>query len=410
MSAATSTTTAAAGSARRSPVRGWVLLGLGLLAGAGLLTWANLARAGSLEALHPENPREEGARALAQVLEQQGVEVEVVTGDAELREADTGPGTLLVVTSTGELGTATYPALRTAMSQVAGSVLVAPTALALEGLGLPVRVGTPAGGRLEAGCDLAAVRDLTLDATGPTYEVEGDPVGQDQDTCFTSGSGAELPGLLLRLGDVHLLGGASAMSNDLVDEADNAAVMLRLLGSQERVLWYVADDEDLAVTDTRADSQALGELVPAWLVPGLVLLGGALLATMLWQGRRFGPLVVEPLPVTVRADETETSRGRLYRAARDRQHAADALRADARARWRAHLGASPSTGDDELVDLVLRHLSATRPDRRFTRDELRALVHDGRVTDDRGLTRLAAGLAALDPARETRTTDREDPR
>ena len=105
----TTSTTPAPGSARRSSVRGWVLLGLVLLAGAGLLTWANLARAGSLEALHPENPREEGARALAQVLQQQGVEVEVVTGDAELREADTGPDTLLVVTSTGELGTSDLP-------------------------------------------------------------------------------------------------------------------------------------------------------------------------------------------------------------------------------------------------------------------------------------------------------------
>lgn len=406
----TTTDTAAPSSARRGSARGWLLLGLGLLAGAGLLTWANLARAGSLEALHPENPREEGARALAQVLQQQGVEVDVVTGDAALRAADTGPDTLLVVTSTNELGTSTYPALRTAMSQVAGSVLVTPTARALGELELPVRVGTPTGGRLEAGCDLEVVRDLTLDAAGPTYEVQGDPVGQDQDTCFTSGSGAELPGLLLRVGDVHLLGGASAMTNDTIDEADNAAVMLRLLGSQERVLWYVADETDLAVTDTRADGQGLGALLPAWLVPGLVLLGGALLVTMLWQGRRFGPLVVEPLPVTVRADETETSRGRLYRAARDRQHAADALRADVRARWRARLGVSTATGDDELVDLVLRHLGATRPGRRFTRDELRALVHDGPVTDDRGLTRLAAGLATLDPARDTRPTDREDPR
>lgn len=406
-SAAPSTT-----SARRTSVRGWVLLGLGLLVGAGLLTWANLARAGSLEPLHPENPEEDGARALAQVLEQQGVQVDVVTGDAELREADPGPATLLVVTSSNELGTTTYPALRAAMSQVAGSVLVSPTALALEELGLPVRVGTPTGGRIEASCDLAAVQDLTLDASGPTYEVSGDPVGQDQDTCFTSGSGAELPGLLLRVDEVHLLGGASAMSNDTIDEADNAAVMLRLLGSQERVLWYVADETDLAVDDTRADAQGLGELLPDWLVPGLVLLGGALLAAMLWQGRRFGPLVVEPLPVTVRADETETSRGRLYRAARDQQHAADALRAHTRARWRARLGVSPVVGDDELVDLLLRHLTATRPERRFTRDELHALVHDGPVADDRGLTRLAAGLAALDTqdTQDTQDTDREDPR
>ncbi len=398
-----STTTAPAGeasAARRATVRGWAYLALGLLAGTALLTWANLDRAGSLEELHPENPREEGARALAQVLEDEGVEVDVVTSDADLRAATTGDDTLLVVTSTHELGTSTYPAVRQTMGDVAATLLVSPTALALDGLGLPVRVGSPVGGVLEARCDLQPVRGLTLYSGGPAYEVTGDPAGQDQDTCFRGGTGAELPGLLLRTGDTYVLGGASAMTNDRIDEAENAAVALRLLGSRARVLWYVADQDDLAASDTRADTQPLAELVPPWLVPGVVLLGGALLATMLWQGRRFGPLVVEPLPVTVRADETETSRGRLYRAAGDPQHAADALRADARARWRDRLDLPAATSEDDLVRLVGRHLASRPP-----HDELRALLRDGPVTDDRALDRLAAALSTLET-----TTDPEEPR
>ena len=71
---------------------------------------------------------------------------------------------------------------------------------------------------------------------------------------------------------------------------------------------------------------------------------------MLWQGRRFGPLVVEPLPVVVRAARpSRAGAGSTARPA-TAQHAADALRADARARWRAHLAASPSATDDELID------------------------------------------------------------
>ena len=46
---------------------------------------------------------------------------------------------------------------------------------------------------------------------------------------------------------------------------------------------------------------------------------------MLWRGRRLGPLVVEPLPVVVKAVESTQGRGRLYRRVRDRAHAAGIL-------------------------------------------------------------------------------------
>ena len=106
---------------------------------------------------------------------------------------------------------------------------------------------------------------------------------------------------------------------------------------------------------------------------------------------------VWPLPVTVRADETEASRGRLYRAARDRRHAADALRADARSAGRERLHLPPTATIDDLVDhLLARPGSPDRP-------TLHALLTDGPVEDDRALLRLAADLAALtDPHPGTR--------
>ena len=63
-----------------------------------------------------------------------------------------------------------------------------------------------------------------------------------------------------------------------------------------------------------------------WLAPAAVVLGTAVLVLAFVRGRRMGALVVEPLPVVVRAVETTESRGRIYRRARDRARAAAVLR------------------------------------------------------------------------------------
>ncbi len=398
----------------RSRRRGRLGLLAVLVVGASLLTWANLSRGGPAVPQHPENPREQGSRALAQVLEAEGVEVTVVTTDAALSRTSVEKGTTLLVTSTGELGTSTYASVREARQRAGATVLVSPTQLALDELRVGARVGSATGGTTEAGCDLELARDLSLDGSGPTYEPLGAPVSVDHDTCFTTGSGAELPGLLLRIGSTFALGAADTMTNDRIDEADNAALLLRLLGSNPRLVWYVADADDLDVTDTRADSAALSALLPGWLVPALILVGAGLAALLLWRGRRFGPLVVEPLPVTVPADETEASRGRLYRAAKDPQHAADALRADARARWRERLGLSPGTTHADLAVQVHSRLRSTEAHASLTQEEVAGLLHDGPVPDDRSLVALAARLHDLLPAptaeTDTSPTERKDPR
>ena len=379
-------TTVSAPRATRGGARGWVGLVLLLVVGTVVLTVANLGRAGSTEPLHPQNPREDGARAVARVLDRHGVQVEVVGSDRELRRTALDEDTTLVVTGTGELGSSTYATVRTAREQAGTTVLVAPPDPLLVELGIGARTATPSGGDVEAGCDLPLLQGLTIRGSGPTYKLEG----RSGDTsCFRSGSGAELPGLVAVTGDTVLLGASGLLTNDLVDEADNAAVALRLLGQHPRVVWYHATSDDLRAGDRRADDTELSTVLPDWLAPAGLLVVVAVVLALLWQGRRFGPLVVEPLPVTVRADETEASRGRLYRAARDRQHAADALRADARSAWRERLHL-PLTAP---VDVLVEQLAARpgSPDRQT----LRTLLEDGPVGDDRALLRLAAALAAL---------------
>jgi hypothetical protein len=120
----------------------------------------------------------------------------------------------------------------------------------------------------------------------------------------------------------------TSFTNERVLDSDNGALALRLLGQQDRLVWYVADSADTAASD----GVGLSGLLPPWVLPGLYLLFASLLGVVLWRGRRLGPLVTEPLPVVVRAAESTESRGRIYRRTGDRRHAAGILVHSARRR------------------------------------------------------------------------------
>ena len=149
-----------------------------------------------------------------------------------------------------------------------------------------------------------------------------------------------------------LLGGSAILRNDEVLRADNAAVALRLLGQHERLVWYVPDFADL----DSAEAVSLATLLPDWLRPGLWLAALAMVAVLLWRGRRLGPLATEPLPVVVKAIETTRSRGRLYRKADDRAHAAAALRDGRAAPLAEHLRLPAGAAPETLVRDVARHV------------------------------------------------------
>ena len=148
-----------------------------------------------------------------------------------------------------------------------------------------------------------------------------------------------------------LLGAGQALSNDQVLRADDAAVALRMLGQDDRLVWYVPTLDDL-VGD---DGVSLATLLPDWLRPALWLTAISAIALLLWRARRLGPLATEPLPVVVKAIETTRSRGRLYRKAGDRAHAAAALRSAARIRAADRLGLGPHADTDAIVRDLARH-------------------------------------------------------
>ncbi|KQW48729.1 hypothetical protein ASC77_08310 [Nocardioides sp. Root1257] len=363
--------------ARRRPSGSTLLVAGGLV--AAVVTAIVLAGqdSGRTAALDPDNPGPNGAQALARVLDDQGVDLTVVRSADALDAAGVDGDTTVLVTSADLLGRSTTDRL---LDDAAPGrlVVVEPGPGTTDALGvteLPSSLALE--DPVESGCADPTYAGLTIDVDRAlAYAVD--------DGCFPTDDGALL--VEPRPGTV-LLGAGDALRNDQVLHADNAAVGLRLLGRSDRLVWYVPSLDDL-VGD---DGVSVSTLLPPWLRPALWLVAVATLGLLVWRARRLGPLAIEPLPVAVKAIETTRSRGRLYRKAGDRAHAATVLRAAARGRATEllRLGAHPDP--EALVRDVARHTG--RPVA-----EVDALLgpHAPAPTTDHDLITLADQLAELE--------------
>lgn len=337
--------------------------------------------------LHPANPGPDGARAIARVLADRGVAVQVATGVEELEAAGPDAATTVLVTSPEELGPGTAEHLvRTAGRSTL--VVAGPGTTATETLGIGTPPEPAEASGVEAGCrdhGLEPGLEITVDRAQAHDRSSAPDAG-----CFATDQGH----LLASTADgLTLLGAADLLQNEQVTRADNAAVALRLLGQHERLVWYVPRLDDLGAGD-RVDVRTL---LPPWLGPALGLLALAVLTLMVARGRRLGPLEVEPLPVTVRAVETTRARGRLYRRAGDRAHTARTLRRATLRRTTVRLGLPPGIPTGDIVAALARETGRDETELR------RALDPEAPApTTDEELVGLAQDLAALEEEVATR--------
>jgi hypothetical protein len=337
------------------------------------------------------NAAANGSKALIEVLRQNGVTVSTPRSldrvFAEAAKGTSGTTTIAVYDPKSILSGTQVASLRGLARNI---VLIEPSRDALAELAPEIHQAGYANDSLKADCSFPAVRQAgTVTGTGVGYRLAAGT--DDAISCLGSGDNVHS---LIRVtnaaGTVTAFGASSTLTNQAIATDGNAALALGLFGETTHLVWYLP-----SIADAPAASGDIA--TPGWVVPTGVLCLAIVLAAAVWRGRRFGPLVLEKLPVIVRASETMEGRARLYQKASSRTHALDALRIGAIGRLATLCGLPRLANLDEVIGAVAQ-ATGRHP------GELRALLVDDLPTSDSGLLRLSDELLVLE--REVQTATR----
>ncbi len=358
----------------------WIVIGSIVALTLGYVVVSRLSSGPDDRALSPHNAAPGGAMAAAEILRTQGVAIsepgsfEQALGKLKAKD---GPATLLLYDQNSYLSETQLRQLRAAADRI---VVISPSRRTLRGLdgGLRNAGVLPQGHEvMEPQCSLEDPR-----VAGNISAVNGQLYAGGEICYRVDGGGLYA---VSNDGRVVVLGSAALLSNELLDQRGNAALVLRSLGDSPELLWYLPGLGDVPQDRNPA---TLNELAPPWVAflgPWLVVV--ALLA-VLWRGRRLGPLVFEPLPVVVKAAETAEGRARLYQDSRATERAAANLRAGTLVRLSRVFRLGPEAGVDALVEAISRKTG--RPP-----VQLREIL-DYRPESQSGLVRWAQTLEQLE--------------
>jgi hypothetical protein len=348
-----------AGVARAAP---WVAVLLGLL----LVAAIGGRRAEEGNPLDPESPGPLGTKGLVEVLRELGARV-TVSADQP------GGGTDTALLLSDDLTPERRAGLLGWVRQ-GGTLVVADPGSAVtqaEPVG-STRIGL-LDAQIERRCAVAALADVGRVAApgGIVFEVPagrgGSPAETGTQACFPRNDGAWLLVQPLGTGTVVRLGGASALVNQELGEADNAVLLASLLAPTRGTAVQV-----LRPPLPGGGSAGLGDLVAPRVRLALWQLVVAFGLLALWRARRLGRPVTEPQPVQIPGAELVVAVGNLLQRARGRGQAAGLLADDLRRSLAERLGL-PASAPAELVadtvaartgiprERVLRALAPTTP-------------------------------------------------
>jgi len=366
--------------------RAWIVIAVVLVLGAFvvLVIQGGVRQPGLL--LGADNPAPTGAKALIEVLRDHGVmATEARSFDVAIEAAEQG-ATVVLFDELGVLDDAGLTELGSAADRL---VVIAPGFAALEALAPGVRLAGAASGPLDdPGCDFGpADRAEELSDGQGLLTIDDSAADAGWQGCFADGDFgfALVTGEAPSGGELVLVAATTAFENGRITERGNAALAIGLAGASDDLVWYLPGPGD-SDADT---APTIGELTPGWVSPVMVLLMGVVIAAGIWRGRRFGPLVVEQLPVHVPAGETSAGRARLYARSASRVHALDQLRIGAIRRIAVTLRLPRSTAVDQVADAAAQ---ATGRDPAA----VRRLLVDDLPSHDRQLVDLAGELARLE--------------
>ncbi|PZG25504.1 DUF4350 domain-containing protein [Spongiactinospora gelatinilytica] len=339
------------------------------------------ARQGS--ELDPDDTTLTGAKGLAELLREAGVEV-VRVSNATAAAAVAGDDSLLLVPHTVRLPPEQFEMLAALPSD---RLLVAPAAATRAALAPGVKWTAEAQTRSrEPHCALpAATRAGTAHTGGFAMTAPSGATG-----CYPAADGPTLVSYTSGERTITVVGDGGFMTNLRLGEDGNAALAMNLAGSRGTLIWMVPPDDpgELGAL-VWPGSRTLYELVPAGVYWALLQLVIAVALVAAWRARRIGPVVVERLPVAVRAAETVEGRGRLYRARRARDRASAALRAGTLHRLVPRLGLTADSGPEVVVATLAGRTGQDS-------HRVRSALFGPPPADDGGLVALAAYLDTLE--------------
>lgn len=362
---------------------GWVAIAAAVIVFALLIAALSFGAPDSRGALDPESAKDSGTQALAELLRDQGVEITVARTRADA-VATVDENTTLVLADPFSLSD---DAVAELVEPSDHTVFLSSATRLLRLLDLGENAAPPASGAIPARCDLPELANIGSVQPDRFFSPADGVTG-----CFEDDDAAGL--LVDDRGGVRtvLLEGTSLLSNEHLAENGNAALGLALLGQSDHVVWYVPSFAD---TDLEAQSpDTLATLTPEWVTPAILLLLLAGVVAGISRGQRFGPLVTETLPVTVRASETMHGRARLTAKAGDSAHAATALRDGSLRRLAARLGLTARSSPAEIADAASDRL-------RVPRGSLHELLAGPLPQTDSELVDTARRLAELEAAVDT---------
>lgn len=386
----TSTAETAPRGRRLRALGGWGVLAALVLLGVFVATQVAVQMPNGRGSLDPEGVGDSGTMALAELLRDQGVDVVVARTHAEANAA-LGDDTTLALANPYTL---TDDGVRDLIDPAERVVFLSSGTrlLSLLGMGDNATADSTAVG---PSCDIPEFADVGTVRPDRLFDPADGVEG-----CFGSDDAAAV---LVDETDGRtriVVEGARLFSNAYLTENGNAALGLALLGQTDRVVWYVPSFDDTDIEGQSPDT--LGSLTPGWVTPAILLLLLAGLAAALWRGQRFGPLVAETLPVTVRASETMLGRARLTAKSGDAAHAADAIRDGSRRRLARRLGLAVHSTADEVADAASDRL-------RIPRGTLQSLLQGPLPDDDASLVEYSRRLQELESAVDAALADLRRP-
>jgi hypothetical protein len=294
-----------------------------------------------------------------------------------------GPGVFVLLT---DLRDASQAGDLVSWTRAGGTLVVADPqseTAAAAGVATVARVGHYAFGpaKLTPGCvtpEITGVHTLAVDAGDSVLASGAGGVG-----CFPISGGTFEVDAPVGSGKVVVLGGMSPLTNALIGKADNAAFARGVFGAGGPVVF----GPPLPPGGTRPKGLVGSLPAGARVVLFQIALAAVIFAFV--RGRRFGRATFEDIPSPVPSGELVHAVARLYRSARARAYAGDALRRGTRRRLRARIGLGPEPGADEGLSSTVAQLSGSHP------DHVQRLLHGPGPTTDEELIALGRELEEL---------------